>query len=101
MIFRSSIKRTVDHVAESVFLGRGLNRNPDHHWVNSIHVSNNDKLNKEKDPTNLGDCSLSFFLDVVQDAANFKTNLLLLIIYQVLPLLYHINVLFLLVQHIC
>ena len=75
MLFRSSVKGTIGHVADSVLLGRDLNRDPDRYWANSIHGSNNNSSNNNADSfNNLGS-------DVAQNGANFKTNSSLLIIY--------------------
>ena len=76
----------IGHVADSVLLGRDSNRDPDRYRANSIHHSNNDNSNNNVDDlTNLGDGSiylyLYIFLEVVQDAANFKTNSSPLVMY--------------------
>ena len=60
MLFRSSVKGTIGHVADSVLLGRDLNRDPDRYWANSIHGSNNNSSNNNADSfNNLGEDSLS------------------------------------------
>ena len=82
MLLRSSVKGTIGHVADSVLLGRDSNRDPDRYRANSIHDSNNNNSNNNVDGfNNLGDDSHLIFSDVAQNAANFKTNLSLLIIY--------------------
>ena len=82
MLLRSSVKETISHVADSVLLGRDSKRDPDRYLANLIHDSDdNNSNNNVDDLTNLGDVSLYLFLDVVQNAAKFKTNSFLLIIY--------------------
>ena len=71
MLLRSRVKGTIDHVADSVLLGRNSNGDPDRYQANSIHDSSN----------NLGGGSLSHISDVAQNAANFKTSFSLIIIY--------------------
>ena len=59
MLLGSSVKPTIGHVADSVFLGRDSNRYPDCYRANSIHESNdNNYNNKVDDLTNLGNSSL-------------------------------------------
>ena len=82
MLFQSSEKGTIGHVADSVLLNRDSTRDPDRYRANSIHDSNNNNSNNNVDGfINLGDGSLPHFSDVAQNAANVKTNLSLLIIY--------------------
>ena len=60
MLLRSSVKRTIAHVADSVLLGRDLNRDPDCYQANSIHDRNNNNSNNNVDSfNNLGEDSLS------------------------------------------
>ena len=60
MLLRSSVKGTIGHVADSVLLGRDLNRDTDRYRVNSSHGSNNNNSYNNVDGfNNLGDCSLS------------------------------------------
>ena len=60
MLLWSSVKGTIDHVADSVLLGRDSNRDPDRYRGNSIHDSNNDNCNDNVDGfNNLGDNCLS------------------------------------------
>ena len=59
MLLRSSVKGTIGHVADSIMLGRDLNRDPDRYRVNSIRDSSNNNSNSNvNDLTNLGDGSL-------------------------------------------
>ena len=59
MLLFSSLKGTIDHVADSVLLDTDSNRDPDRYRANSIHDSNNDNSNNNVDNlTNLGDGSL-------------------------------------------
>ena len=82
MLLRSSVKGTIGHVADSVLLGRDSNRDPDRYRANSIHDSSNYNSNNNEDGFhNLGDALYLIFSDVAQNAASFKTNLSLLIIY--------------------
>ena len=56
MLLRSSVKGTIGHVADSVLLGRDLNRDLDRYWADSIHVCNNNNFNDNVDDLiNLGD----------------------------------------------
>ena len=82
MLLRSSVKGTIGNVADSVLLGGDSNQDPDRYLVNLIHDrKNNNSNNKVNDFTNLGAGSLYHYLDMAQNAANFKLNLSLLIIY--------------------
>ena len=59
MLLFSSLKGTIDHVADSVLLDTDSNRDPDRYRANSIHDSNNDNSNNNvENLTNLGDGSL-------------------------------------------
>ena len=49
MILQSSLKVTIGHVADSVFLGRDSNWDPDHYRANWIHDSNNVNFNNNLD----------------------------------------------------
>ena len=82
MLVRSSIKGIIGYVADSVLLGRDSNRDPDRYRANSIDDSNdNNYYNNVDGFNNLGMALYLIFSDVAQNAANFKTNLSLLIIY--------------------
>ena len=60
MLLRSSVKGTIDHVADSVLFGRDSNRDPDRYPANSIHDSSNNNSNNNADGFNdLGEGSLS------------------------------------------
>ena len=80
MLLRSSVKGTISHVADSVLFGRDSNRDPDSYRANSIHDRNNNSNNNVDGFNNLGDGLYLIFSDLAQKAANFKTNLSLLII---------------------
>ena len=55
----NSVKETIAHVADSILLGRGSNRDPDHYRANSIYDSSNNNSNNNVDGfNNLGDGSL-------------------------------------------
>ena len=59
MLLRSSVKGTIGHVADSVLLGRDLNRDLDRYCADSIHVCNNNNFNDNVDDLiNLGDSFL-------------------------------------------
>ena len=60
MLFQSSEKGTIGHVADSVLLNRDSTRDPDRYRANSIHDSNNNNSNNNVDGfNNLSDGSLS------------------------------------------
>ena len=63
MLWRSSVKGTIGHVADSVLLGKDTNRDTDRYRANSIHDSNNDSFNYNvRGFNNLGEgCSSYIF----------------------------------------
>ena len=81
-ICQSSAKNTINHATDSAVFCRVSYLDSDRYRVNSIHIIDNDNLsNNVHDPTNLGDSSLCYVLDVVRNASNFKTNSFLLIMH--------------------
>ena len=60
MLLRSSIKGALGHVADSVLLGKDLNRDQDRYRANSIHDNNNNNsYNNVDEFNNFGGGSLS------------------------------------------
>ena len=54
-----SLKNDITKWHKRDLLDRDSNRDPDHYWVNSVHVSHNGNSSDDTDdPTNLGDGSL-------------------------------------------
>ena len=75
MLLRSSVKRTIGHVADSVLLGRDSNRDPGRYWANLIHASNNNNPYNNVDGfNNLGDDSLSHIFRCGSKCCQFQNK---------------------------
>ena len=77
MLLRSSVKGTTGHVADSVLLGRDLDRDLDRYWADSIHVCNNNNFNDNVDDLiNLGDGFLYHIFRCRSKRCQFQNNII-------------------------
>ena len=76
MLLRSSVKGAIGHVADSVLLGRDLNRDPDRYRANSIHDNNNNNnsYNNVDGFNNFGDGSLSLIFRCGSKRSQFQNK---------------------------
>ena len=82
MLLRSSVKGTIDRVADIVLLVRDSNQDLGCYQANLIYGSNNDNSNNNVDGfNNLGDGSLSHIFRCGSKHCHFQNKFLLLIIY--------------------